>query len=98
MAYKIEWTENAKQDLFKIIEYLVEEWSVEVAENFVDKLDSILELLANSPFIGTASNKKKGVRQILVTRHNRLFYRIIDDKIVLLDFFDTRQDPSKNIF
>jgi addiction module RelE/StbE family toxin len=98
MAYKIEWTENAKQDLKKVIEYLVEEWSVDVAEKFVDKLDSMLELLADSPFIGTASNKKKGVRQILITRHNRLFYRLIDDKIILLDFFDTRQDPSKSIY
>ncbi len=98
MAYKIEWTENAKQDLKEIIEYLVEEWSVDVAENFVDKLDSMLELLENSPFIGTASNKKRGVRQILITRHNRLFYRISGDKIILLDFFDTRQDPSKRIY
>ena len=91
MAYKIEWTENAKQDLKKIIEYLRDEWSVDIAEKFVDRLDSMLELLTISPYIGPASKKKKGVRQILITRHNRLYYRVIGNKIILLDFFDTRQ-------
>lgn len=98
MAYRIEWTENAKQDLKKIIEYLLEKWSLEVAEKFIDKLDSILELLTISPYIGTESKKKKGVRQILITRHNRLYYRVVDKIIILLDFFDTRQDPAKSIY
>lgn len=98
MAHRIEWTENAKQDLKKIIEYLLEKWSVEVAEKFIDKLDSILELLTISPYIGMESKKKKGVRQILITRHNRLYYRVVDNKIILLDFFDTRQDPDKSIY
>jgi plasmid stabilization system protein ParE len=38
MAYEIEWTENAKQDLYKIIEYLRDEWSVDSAWKFVDRM------------------------------------------------------------
>ncbi len=98
MAYEIEWTENAKEDLKKIVEYIRDEWSLESAEKFVDKLDSWLELLIQSPYFGTTSKKKRGVRQILVTRHNRLFYRIIGSRIILLDFFDTRQDPEKSTY
>ncbi len=95
MAYTIEWTDNAIQDLKQIVEYLRDEWSVESAKKFVDKIDSWLDLLVISPYIGTASNKKSGVREILVTRQNKLFYRIIDNRIILLDFFDTRRDPIK---
>lgn len=98
MDYQIEWTENAIQDLKKIIEYLRNKWSIESAEKFVDILDSWLELLMVSPQIGTESRKVKGVRQILVTKHNRLFYRIIANRIVLLDFFDTRQNPQKSMY
>jgi plasmid stabilization system protein ParE len=64
MAYEIEWTENAKQDLYKIIEYLRDEWSIDSAWKFVEKLDSMLELLTISPYIGTASRKKKGDMQV----------------------------------
>ena len=98
MAYEIEWTDNAGQDLEKIIKYLNKEWSQESAQKFVDKLNSILELLTNSPYIGMKSNKREEVRQILITRHNKLFYQLIGNKILLLDFFDTRQDPEKNIY
>jgi addiction module RelE/StbE family toxin len=98
MDYQIEWTENAIQDLKKIVEYVRDKWSVESAEKFVDKLDSWLDLLTVSPYIGTESTKVEGVRQILVTKHNRLFYRIMGNRIVLLDFFDTRQDPDKSTY
>ncbi|MGE5339943.1 MAG: type II toxin-antitoxin system RelE/ParE family toxin [Candidatus Omnitrophota bacterium] len=98
MAYEIEWTENAREDLKRIIEYIRDEWSINVAEKFIDKVDSILEIISDSPYIGMASIKRKGVRQILITRHNRLFYRLMNNKIILLSFFDTRQDPGKSIY
>lgn len=98
MAYEIVWSKNATQDLKKIIEYLRDEWSVDIAEKFIDKLDSILELLENAPYIGIKSEKRAGVRQILITRHNKLFYRLRGNTILLLDFFDTRQDPDKSIY
>lgn len=98
MAYQIVWTENALKDLEKIIDYLLREWSAEVAQKFVDTLDQSLEFLLVAPYIGKPSEKIGGVRQILVTKHNKLFYQVIDDDIILLDFFDTRQDPDTSSY
>lgn len=37
MAYQIVWTPTAKDDFKKIVDYLYENWSLKVAEEFVDK-------------------------------------------------------------
>jgi hypothetical protein len=63
----------------KLSNIINREWSPESAQKFVDKLDPILELLANSPFIGMKSNKREEVRQILITHHNRLLFLIRDN-------------------
>ena len=38
MAFKIEWTNNAKDNIHDITSYLLDNWSFEVAEKFTDNL------------------------------------------------------------
>jgi len=54
--------------------------------------------LASNPKIGIKSKSDKTIRSLLVTKHNRLYFSVDDDKILLLQLFDTRQHPSKNKF
>jgi plasmid stabilization system protein ParE len=42
---KIIWTENASRNYFQILDYLLNRWSESVANDFIDKVDSKLELL-----------------------------------------------------
>ncbi|MDQ3193468.1 MAG: type II toxin-antitoxin system RelE/ParE family toxin [Bacteroidota bacterium] len=95
MAYKIVWTKNAREDLKEIVSYLTETWSFETAQNFITELYSKLDILSNYPYSGRPS-LNKNIRKILITKHNYLYYKIEDDKVRLLDFFDNRQDPDKD--
>ncbi len=45
MAYQIVWHDNAKEDLRDILNYLLDNWSDEVAEKFNDMLFSKLQNL-----------------------------------------------------
>jgi len=38
------------------------------------------------------------VLSVLITKQNMLYYKVFDDRIELLQLFDTRQDPTKNKF
>ena len=87
MAYEIIWTENAKEDFKRIIEYLQAEWSITIAENFTEKLLLKIELLTKYPFIGIASVKSPQIRSVLITKHNLLFYKVGEDTITLLLLF-----------
>lgn len=98
MVYKIRWTTIALEDYKKVIEYLIKIWSVRVAIDFEEIVNKKLANLSCQPFIGIASQKKQMVRSILFTKHNRLYYRITEDTIELLNIFDTRQNPEKNSF
>jgi plasmid stabilization system protein ParE len=90
MAKEIIWTKRANQKFNKIISYLEEEWNESVTQNFVQTTYKILELLSKQPYLGSLENSKHNIRGILVSKQNRLFYRISDDKIILVNFFDTR--------
>lgn len=95
-AYEIRWTELAVEDYNVVVNYLLENWSVKVAEDFMATMERKINTLSGQPFIGIASEKKPAIRSILITKHNRLYYRIADNKIELLNLFDTRKDPEKN--
>ncbi len=98
MAYKIIWTENAREDLKSIVEYLQSEWSFTIAENFLIECESKIDLISHFPEIGIASERNIFIRRILITKHNALYYQLNKNEITLLDFFDTRQNPEKDIF
>jgi plasmid stabilization system protein ParE len=89
MARKIVWTKRANTKFNKIIDYLELEWGPNVTRNFVNKVYDIIDLISDQPDLGTLENPDKKIRGFLVTKHNRLFYRITEREIVLLNFFDT---------
>lgn len=98
MARKIVWTKRANSKFNKIIGYLEEEWGHTVTSNFVRKTYDIIDLIADQPELGTLEHQEKMIRGFLLTKHNRLFYRVTDKEIILLNFFDTRSGPRRKRF
>ncbi len=78
--------------------YLESEWSERIAEKFIIDCYAKLDLLANTPKIGSASNLYVDVRRILITKHIALYYKVEQNEVTLLSFFDLRQSPERNLF
>lgn len=98
MVHEIIWTPNVQKDLVDIVSYLQREWSKEIANSFIDQLYIKLDLISQYPHLGIHSQKFKNVYRVLITPHNVLYYEVSELNIILLDIFDTRQNPSKNQF
>ena len=96
MAYNIVVTTRFRKKLIKLLIYLEREWGKKVADNFLKKIDRRIQTLSEQPYIGQSANQDELSRSILVTKHNRLYYRIKFNEIEILNLFDTRQNPSKN--
>ena len=97
MAYKIIVSKFFQTKVIALNSYLQKEWGLTVASKFHETLIKVILTLADQPAIGSVSKKKKDVRKILVTKHNRLYYRVKDnDSIFLLTLFDTRQNLKRN--
>ncbi len=98
MAFEVIWTTLAEEDFQKVIGYLQTKWSEDIASAFVNKVQRRIERLSTFPFSGLGSKKDKSIRSIVLTKHNRLYYRIKNEKIEVLNIFDTRQNPEKNSY
>jgi plasmid stabilization system protein ParE len=79
MVRKIVWTKPATLKLKNVVSYLERDWGSFVAQNFLKRTNDIIELLSEYPFLGTMENPKKNIRGFLLTKHNRLFYRVTDE-------------------
>jgi plasmid stabilization system protein ParE len=95
MAYEIILKKRFTNKLLKVLAYLEKNWSQQVAANFLKKIDHRLQQLSGQPFTGAASEKIKDVRGVLITRHNRLYYKVKGKKVIVLNMYDTRMNPKK---
>ena len=96
MAYQIIYKKRFVQKLFKLLDYLNSEWSEGVADKFIDELQKRLSTLSKQPYIGAPSTVVKSVRSILITKHNRIYYRIKGNLIEIVNMYDMRINPKKN--
>ncbi len=98
MAKTIIWNRQASNSFNTIINYLQDEWSESVTRNFVVRTYQIIDLLSENPEMGLIENAEKQIRGFVITKHNTLFYRVEEGKLILLNFFDNRQSPSRKSF
>lgn len=95
MALAISWTKRATKNLDIIIDYLEFEWGDKVTRRFIKNVYDFLELLSEFPEMGSMENNEKGIRGFTLMKQVNIFYRIKNDKIIILGLFDNKQDPSK---
>ena len=98
MALTIYWSKRADNKFDKIISYIDEEWGEVVARAFVKKVYDFLDILVEFPEIGSIEHPEREIRGFVIVKQLTLFYKIKEDKIILLNFFDNRQNPKRKRF
>jgi plasmid stabilization system protein ParE len=95
MALKIVWSKRASFKFDQIISYLIDEWGEKSAKQFISRVFDFLEILSEFPEIGSVENKEKNIRGFTIVKQVNIYYRIKGDTIILILFFDNRQNPKK---
>jgi len=95
MAREVKWTKRGKRSLDRVVRFLEEEWNEEVTAHFVIKVFHTLESLSEYPSLGTVEVPQKGIRGIAITKHNRLFYRVSRNFLIVLNVFDNRSGKQR---
>lgn len=95
MAIHVIWTFSAQQDRIKVFEY----WNKRTqSRDYSQKLNELIHhrilLIREYPYSGLKTDRP-GVRFHLIARHYKLFYKIEGERVYILRFWDTRQDPDK---
>ena len=97
MVRKVIISKLAERKLENLFEFLVTNWSVNVKNDFIFKLDKYVSIIKKQPESFPSSEKEKGLRKCVVTKQTTLFYRFDEKSIKIVTIFDTRQNPKKLI-
>ncbi|HJR99327.1 MAG TPA: type II toxin-antitoxin system RelE/ParE family toxin [Flavobacterium sp.] len=88
------WSPQAKKDFWNNIDYLEAEWSEKTAFNFIQKVDSTILLLKND-YISFVKTNYKNVYKIVITKYISLYYRLENNNLELLRFWNNFQNLEK---
>ncbi|MFT5864227.1 MAG: plasmid stabilization system protein ParE [Flavobacteriales bacterium] len=92
---RIYWTKKSESVFQEIYTYILTEFGEKSSNKFKDKVFDFLELLEKFPQLGTLEVPDKNIHGFKISKQTRIFYRINEDHVSLLTFFDTRQDSKK---
>jgi plasmid stabilization system protein ParE len=79
--------------MLQVLEYLKDEWGDRVAMEFLNTVYTRIGTIQINPFVG-APTGIGAVRSIHVTRHNRMYYRLQGNKVIILNLYDTRSNKK----
>jgi len=92
---KIVWTKTAQKKLSFILDHIDKEFGTNARYSFRTRTLEFTRLLREFPEIGTLEVPARNLRAFQLSRQTRIFYRLKKNQIIVLTFFDSRQDPSK---
>ena len=91
---QIVWSDDAVADYHQNIDFLLEKWSVQVAVEFMEDVETIIELVESQPEIYPLTDYQ-GIRKAVVRKQITLFFRVKDEAIHLIRFWNNHQNPER---
>jgi plasmid stabilization system protein ParE len=95
-SYNIIWSPKAKITYYQVLEYLELNWTIKEIKSFINRTDYVIEHISQTPFHYPYSLKGDTYKCVPIKQVS-LFYRIKQQEIELLLFWDNRQNPAKLI-
>jgi toxin YoeB len=90
---KIEWSGEAKKDLFDILNFYIERnGSTKYSIKLNNRFNKSLQLIAKYPNIGTETDFKS-VRAFVTTDY-QIIYEVFDQLILVIMLWDCRRNPE----
>lgn len=95
---KVIWTTKAKKQVQKTAGYIRREFGSTTVSEFKQTIRETDRLLVGNPYMGRVEpfleELPQMYRSYVITQVNKIVYRIDDDKIVIVAFWDMRREPS----
>ncbi len=97
MAVKINWSDESRRTFDDNIRYLLKEWTEREVKRFVQQTEYVISRLEEHPESYNPSLKNKKIRRARLNKYITLYYRYYSTKseIMLLSFWNVKQDPKK---
>jgi plasmid stabilization system protein ParE len=87
-------TKKADADETAIYNYISETFGSIYADNFRKRLIEVFGLMSRQPFIGRPAKGNASVRVLMMSRQNKIVYKITETEVVVLRILNTRTKLS----
>ena len=95
---RVEWTDYAEMRRDQIADYIFDYFGFKRMEKFMQEVDYAVNMLVRSPHIGPIdplfNDRSVSYRSIIINGLSKLVYRIDNDTIYIVAFWDTRCEPE----
>jgi plasmid stabilization system protein ParE len=88
------WSDEAIGDYQQNIDYLLREWSEQVAIEFVEDVEGVIELIKIHPELYPLTDYQ-AIRKAVISKQVTLFFKSNRREINLIRFWNSYQDPKK---
>ena len=96
---KVIWQSNALRQRTGIAEYIRQEFGTKRKTRFLQEVRQMVQKLKRSPGIGQIdplfADRPQAYRSVIINGLNKMVYRIDDDTIRIVAFWDTRMEPEE---
>ena len=90
---QIIWSKNAQITFEAGVVYLEDNFGVNIAKKFIAKTNSSIQVISSFPNLYKAISLKQNVRKATISKICSFYYEVNEDTIVILYFWDNRQEP-----
>src|SRR5471030_1477830 len=93
MSFQIKFTTEAEETYDSVIEQLRQRWGESFSIKFQNKVSKFLDTIIITPHLYPIAYENAAVRKCVLHKNCSVFYKVYDDTIDILWFWDNRQDP-----
>ncbi len=93
MNYDVSFTRKANSTFISVRDQLLNKWGQRTLAKFEQRTVKVLKTLSHSPFSYQAIEDNPNVRKAYIHKNCSLYYKVRDEKVAILFFWDNRQDP-----
>jgi plasmid stabilization system protein ParE len=91
------WTKQAEDSFNATIDYLLQIWTVKEATNFIDLVEAVIAKIEINPKLFKVSIFDKESREAIITKHTSMFYRLLNNNTIEIEYFWNNYKNPKNI-
>ena len=92
MTFEIKLTPEAEEPFDAVITQLRDRWSNTFVTKFEDKISKVLDIISITPDIFPVVNENMQIRRCLLHKNCSMLYKINNDIILIICFWDNRQE------
>lgn len=93
MSFEIKFTPEAEETYDAVVSQLRQRWGDRFVVKFEIKVLKCLDTITTTPYIYPVVEENTGIRKCLLHKNCSMFYKIYDEAILIVCFWDNRQDP-----